>query len=383
MSADFFRTKRSWSKYKDSILGYYLTPYIPKVARLRKPILIVDCFAGCGRFGDGEPGSPLIICDEIKRWRESQGISVTGLFIEAIPRNFKSLETALKPHQEFATAQLGKFEDHIEELASRAQSETIFLYIAPYTVRSLIFNRMKTVYDQIEEAGASVEVLMNFNVATFMRWALAALTRVEDFPFDDKSDEYDFQADDPKEQVELATLNGIAGGDYWKEIACDESLSFAGKLDEFTDQYARRMRSSFNYVCTYPVKEKYEHQTPKYMLVYATRHPDGLELMNDAMCDARQQFLGAEFAKGRLFEVTPDDELLDLSNLKTTILRIAKDTGTRKQIRHQALVAVFCRYAQKDLNRAVTELLKSGKLHSSTGKTRINDDVKLSTQPFD
>ena len=51
--SDFFDAKRDWSRYKDFILGYYLEPYIPKVNTLGKPILVVDCFAGRGEFGDG------------------------------------------------------------------------------------------------------------------------------------------------------------------------------------------------------------------------------------------------------------------------------------------------------------------------------------------
>ena len=80
MTQDFFKAKRPWSKYKDFILGYYLEPYIPKVATLKKPILVVDCFAGCGRFGDGEPGSPLIIAPIIKKWRDKGVPQLTGLF---------------------------------------------------------------------------------------------------------------------------------------------------------------------------------------------------------------------------------------------------------------------------------------------------------------
>lgn len=223
MSSDFFQTKRSWSKYKDEILGYYLQPYIPKVARLGKPILIVDCFAGCGKFGDGEPGSPLIISGAIHRWRE-KGTKVSGEFIEADPDNFKSLEHVLKPYQDFVKPRLGKFEDHIAELARRAKTETVFLYVDPYTVKGLVFDQMKAVYDQIHEASASVEVLMNFNVATFMRWALAALKRVEELPIDATNEDADYQADDPNERVEIATLNKIAGGDYWQSIASDSSL---------------------------------------------------------------------------------------------------------------------------------------------------------------
>jgi len=60
MSEDFFKHKKSWSKYKDFILDYYLTPYIAKVKMLKRPILIIDCCAGPGKFEDGEDGSPVI-----------------------------------------------------------------------------------------------------------------------------------------------------------------------------------------------------------------------------------------------------------------------------------------------------------------------------------
>ena len=384
MSAEFFQSKRPWSKYKDSILGYYLQPYIPKVARLGKPILIVDCFAGCGKFGGGEPGSPLIISGIIQRWRE-KGTAVSGEFIEADPDNFKLLESALASYQDFAKPRLGRFEDHIGELVLRAKTETVFLYVDPYTVKGLLFDRMKAVYDQIHKASASVEVLMNFNVATFMRWALAALKRVEKLPVDATSEDADYQADDPNERVEIATLNGIAGGEYWQSIASDGSLSFAEKLDDFTEVYARQMLASFNHVCMYPVKSKYEHQTPKYMLLYATRHPDGLELMNDAMCNARQQFLGSQFQNGLLFDMTPTAEVPDTADLKRALIEIVQEADqiTRKELRIRALSSFFCRFAQKDLNQAISDLLKSGKLFSDTGKTRINDTVLLSTQPFD
>ena len=48
----------------------------------------------------------------------------------------------------------------------------------------------------------------------------------------------------------------------------------------------------------------------------------------------------------------------------------------------KGLVKYFGRYEIKDYNAAIAELLKAGKLHSSTGKTRINDDVILGSAPF-
>ncbi len=44
----------------------------------------------------------------------------------------------------------------------------------------------------------------------------------------------------------------------------------------------------------------------------------------------------------------------------------------------KGLLAHFGRYEVKDYNAAITDLLKAGKLQSSTGKSRINDEVLLS-----
>src|SRR5215207_4821865 len=91
---DFFAKKRDWSRYKDFILGYYLEPYIPKVNTLKKPILVVDCFAGRGVFDDGQPGSPVIIGSAIEKWR-ARGVPIRGLFIESDPENQRQLDAVL------------------------------------------------------------------------------------------------------------------------------------------------------------------------------------------------------------------------------------------------------------------------------------------------
>jgi three-Cys-motif partner protein len=62
MEAAFFKGKRPWSKIKDQILGQYMTPYLTKVKKLGKPIILIDAFAGPGKFDDRSAGSPLIIC---------------------------------------------------------------------------------------------------------------------------------------------------------------------------------------------------------------------------------------------------------------------------------------------------------------------------------
>ena len=71
---DFFVEKKPWSKVKDELLGCYLKPYVAKILYTRKPLVYVDCFAGKGKFDDGNLGSPLIALDIFQ-----QGLASTKL----------------------------------------------------------------------------------------------------------------------------------------------------------------------------------------------------------------------------------------------------------------------------------------------------------------
>jgi three-Cys-motif partner protein len=388
MVSDFFRAKRPWSQYKDLILGYYLEPYLAKVKELRRPVRIFDCFAGPGQFEDGKPGSPLIICAAIQNWREKGPWDISGAFIEADDEHFKRLENLLDQYKAFATPKHGTFEQHLPELAQLAQQNTVFLYVDPYSVRSLVFDPMYRVYEQIQKAGTSVEVLLNFNAPIFMRWGLAALKRhgqLGDVEIPVNEDAEEFGVDAPEESVELTTLNGIAGGDYWQAIAADGSLPFLQKLELFTSAYMKLMEGSFKWVRCYGVKSKYQHTIPKYYLIYATRHDDGIALMNDAVCKARREFVKDEFPQdGQLFDTTPAGEVVDIQKLAQELLLAAPAQGTitRRELRLESMKQHFGRYSSQDYSKAVSELITKNGLFSETGKSRINDNVRLSRQMF-
>ena len=110
---------------------------------------------------------PLIICKAIQKAGE-KAVPIKAEFIEERRDNYDCLVECLKPYKDFATPYLGTFEDNLSALAQKARNHTVFLYVDPYTVKALLFKRMKDVYDMIRKASASVEVLINFNAATFM-----------------------------------------------------------------------------------------------------------------------------------------------------------------------------------------------------------------------
>ena len=81
---DFFKEKKKWSITKDRILGKYLVPYFQKLMCYGRPICYVDCFAGKGKFDDGQDGSPLIAlkCLDKTLSNSSRTIPVYSYFIE-------------------------------------------------------------------------------------------------------------------------------------------------------------------------------------------------------------------------------------------------------------------------------------------------------------
>ena len=119
--------------------------------------------------------------------------------------------------------------------------------------------------------------------------------------------------------------------------------------------------------------------------MYATRSDHGIELMNDAMCRARREFIKDQFPQeGLLFDVTPVAELADLPKLCDLLMKLVPRgrTFNRRDLRLQAMQQDFCHYSTSDYTNAVAQLLKSRRLFSKSGRTRINDDEQLSSTPF-
>ena len=89
---DFFSGKRLWSVIRDEILKHYLPPYLRKVQKLNRGIIIVDGFAGQGVFDDGSLGAPLIICDIVK---EFVGNNTKIILVNKDKRHHQTLNSVL------------------------------------------------------------------------------------------------------------------------------------------------------------------------------------------------------------------------------------------------------------------------------------------------
>src|SRR5260370_12884157 len=165
---EFFRTKRSWSKVKDEILGHYIDCYLKTVQHLQRRIIIVDGFAGPGVFGDDTPGSPLIICKSISDNATGRG-GIGCLFADAHPGHRAALERNLALYIK-AGVSAAPFSDWSAAVARALElgaGATLFFYLDPYGIKELDFDMVRQSDER--DARKSTEVLINFSFRTFMR----------------------------------------------------------------------------------------------------------------------------------------------------------------------------------------------------------------------
>lgn len=212
---------------KDKLLGCYLMPYFQKVLRTNKPIYYVDCFAGKGKFEDGNDGSPLIAlktrnqCLKATKRQDKYG----AINICLIDKNYAD-ELKNNIGNEYSlygspTVISGKYEGVIEGCLCDKRGENVFLYIDPYGIKALD----SRLFDKFQTFGFNTfEMLINFNSFGFFRDACRVM-RV-----DTSSDEAFHGLDElveyspttvsaSKKSTELLTR--IAGGECWKEIVRD------------------------------------------------------------------------------------------------------------------------------------------------------------------
>lgn len=62
--------------------------YVSKILHTYRPLVYVDCFAGKGKFDDGNPGSPLIALEVIGKCQESTSMESTQIEATFIDLNY-------------------------------------------------------------------------------------------------------------------------------------------------------------------------------------------------------------------------------------------------------------------------------------------------------
>lgn len=290
-NSDFFKEKNKWSVIKDRLLGCYLSPYFQKVLMTKKPIYYVDCFAGKGKFEDGNAGSPLIalqVREEcLNRSMAPQKVgAIQSCFIELnhadeLQKNIDTFDTAYG----YIKIVSGSYEETILDCLSDKNDYNVFLYIDPYGIKALNFELFK----KFKTLGVNTfEMLINFNSFGFFRDACRVMrvnySNDEALNSLDDLIEYEPTMFGTNAQSETL-LSSIAGGDYWKRIVKDYK---DGKFDGYkaeqvlSERYKQQLKKHYSYVLDLPIRLK-AAQRPKYRMIHVCDHKDGCFLMAQNM----------------------------------------------------------------------------------------------------
>lgn len=328
---DFFKRKSEWSAIKDKLLGCYIVPYFQKVLTTGKPILYVDCFAGKGKFEDGNPGSPIIAltardrCLNTSRQENIHG-KIETCFIELNHASELTLNTADYRIHGALQVISGKYEENIDLVLSNKQGANIFLYIDPYGIQALD----TSIFDKFKSYGfKSLEMLINFNSFGFFRDACRAMgtNYSNDDAFNDLAElvEYDpANVCTSKKSEELLTR--IADGDYWKDIVTNYST---GNIDGykaeriFSEEYKKRLKKRYQYVLDMPIRLKPGHR-PKYRMIHVCDHADGCFLMAKNMQSRKEELFT---------NLQQDGQLSLFDHMQTVSSSIENDIITVEEIR--------------------------------------------------
>lgn len=362
---DFFDGKRPWSVIKDQVLRSYLPSYLAKVNKLGRLILIVDGFAGPGKFEDGSEGSPLIICASAEKFVRGK---YRAFFINKDRKHHEQLTSTLKGAnllETVATPILGDTVEILPDLRRAIRDHTVFLYLDPFGPTGSPFSLLEPFLTRDKRVSTEIVLMVHMPIVHRLAARNAVL----------EGREYDTLI-----QQYHMTLTETFGGEYWKPIMFDDQLLPEAREFRLINAYEKKLGQYLPFVGSCPVRAS-EHERIKYFIVFASRHPDAMILMNDSMAQAYSKRMHEVAVAGTFFEKTDWQNERSVTGLREAILSLlASNPGlSRKDLWLKIVQDNFMRYLEKEYRQTVQQLIDEGSLMSPTPRKtkRLNDECQL------
>lgn len=271
------------SLFKHELLGNYLPPFIsmPGSKAKGKRVVLLDGFAGRGRYPDGRPASGERILQAMKTLMTIRNIE--AFFVEKNESDHEILEGVVAEYVAQGVNGIafpGDVEDHLDRIIARAHGVPLFLFLDPCGAGMTFDRLVEVLTGPRRDRWPPTEVLLNFSAHMSRRVSGAAL------------------AGYPAEQ---RVMDAACGGQWWRQTA-DEAMENAprqrgGKrtyepvVHAIARRYAqligKKTRMSW---ATVPVYRRLGQQ-PIYHLVFFTRSQHGLWVFGDAAARARKTWL--------------------------------------------------------------------------------------------
>lgn len=376
MTKEFFESPKSWSRRKHRLLGKYLKPFSAKVGSWASEIFCVDGFAGVGKYNDGSPGSPLLmahLADECAAWQRPVKLKLIN--VESDPENFETLNTLTEKwvNQGTVSNRLGEFGKLAPDILGKISDTPTFFFIDPFGPTDIHFSFLLPILQRNQRV---TELIINFDVDGLRRLGDTMRTKAQT------------TSATKMVQTNVVRVTQILGSDRWQSQFASDKLSTQERERLLLKEYVRNL-ARFDYkVVAYPIRKSIG-DSPKYYLVFCTRHPDGVMLMNTFIREEEDELLRESTTKpgqlrlSEMFDPLLQEQQHRRDELRQLIFDYVQGTKkiTRGDIRRHFVFNRFGEFCDKDYNAVVQEFVNTGKLLTGHGRKRFNDDEPLTFVP--
>jgi three-Cys-motif partner protein len=332
---EFWETAKDWSKRKHLIVSYYLKPATAKL-RAASPdgrVIILDGFAGKGQYDDEWPGSPILmgrLADQCHSW--SNPIDLRIFNIETGKENFRELERHTAPWVERGVIQNleGTFQRWLPFVLKETARSPLFAFLDPFRPTDLLFSH----FLPLLKRQAITELCFVFHTPLVARWIYSIRP--------------DARTSEQTKQSSRASLNEVFGSNRWETLLAGSELDADAVVGCFGEELLAQSLRVRTFVGAHPIRERYGGAL-KYHIVFLTRNPHGVRLMNDAFWKEVHRVYG-ESATPQLnldldvasppVEMSPSGQIELLSN---TILEIGSHHPGRTWKRSDLVLEAMCR----------------------------------------
>lgn len=356
------------SVFKHEILRQYSSAFLAKVASGSPDhrVMVIDGFAGRGRFDNGSPGSAELFM------RAAATLSGVKTSIRLFEMNKSDAAKLSEVCTEYAargldvTSERADIAVRLEDTVATAGGIPLFVFLDPCG-QNVPFDLLVKVLGQTRSAKwPPTEALLNLS-ADFTRRIGGSLEKGHD-------------------TAGLETMDGMVGGTWWRQLALDVHAktpdgSWESAAEAVAAEYVRLLSEATKMSSKLvAVRRKRENQ-PTYHLAYLTRSNDGHWVMADALARARQLWLrevGPQPSDGQftLFGTDPITDMIEAeqdaarTRSKTRVIALAARTKSFTLIPNVLEVygEDYGVLTQSNLTVVMAELKKEGRLARLPGE---------------
>ncbi len=321
-SSGLLDERRAQSVFKHKILGMYILPFATMTGSKAtdRRVVVLDGFAGRGRYPDGSPASAELI---LRTSLNATQVVIESVLVEKKRSDFTQLDALVERYRARGVrseALHGEVLPHLPAVVRQADDVPLFVFLDPCGANIPYADLASVLAGPRRVVWPSTEALLNFS-ADLTRRAAGAL----------KAGLLDHDA--------LPVMDRTCGGPWWRQLALDthagsRSGDFEAAAFAVVEEYARRLSTVTGmFAVTVPVRRR-EHHQPIYHLVFLSRRTHGIWVFADAVARARQEWMRV------LGPVEDDDEGVLFTVAETIDWRIDAEQSTAQDAVAQNLLSL-------------------------------------------